>query len=115
MLNGKKTVESRYTKNRIFPYNKISEEDIVLIKKSCGDVLGYFTIKEVIFFELGEIDIECIKSKFGSQLCVTETFWEAKKNSNYATLIVIDEIVKLKPFYIDKKGMQTWIKFDKEQ
>ncbi len=110
MLEGKKTIESRFSKNKIIPYNQITKNDIVIIKKSSGDVLGYFTIKDVLFFDLNTISIEEIKSKYNKQLCVDETFWISKRNSNYATLIIIDNLLKLNPFHINKKGMQTWIK-----
>lgn len=109
MLDGKKTIESRFSKNRIVPYNKITKDDIVIIKKSSGDVLGYFTIKNVLFFDLNTVSINEIKEKYYKQLCVDEEFWITKKNSNYATLIIIDKLYKLKPFHINKKGMQTWI------
>ncbi len=110
MLEGKKTIESRFSKNKIAPYNQITEDDVVIIKKSGGDVLGYFTIQEVLFFDLNSISIEKIKAKYNKQLCLDETFWINKKSSNYATLIIIDRLFKLKPFHIDKKGMQTWVK-----
>lgn len=112
MLDGKKTIESRFSKNKILPYNKISKDDIVIVKRSSGDVLAYFTIKEVLFFDLCKVSIDEIKFKYNKQLCVDDNFWITKKNSNYATLIFIDKIVKLKPFHIDKKGMQTWIKLN---
>lgn len=111
MLEGKKTIESRFSKNKILPYNEISKNDLVIVKKSSGNVVAYFTIKEVLFFNLKETSINEIKNKYGKELCVEEGFWNSKKDSNYATLIVIDKIIKLKPFHINKKGMQTWIKF----
>lgn len=110
MLEGKKTIESRFSKNKIVPYNQITKDDVVIVKKSSGNVLGYFTIKDVLFFDLNTISIGEIKSKYNKQLCVDETFWISKKNSNYATLIIIDKLFKLKPFHVSKKGMQTWIK-----
>lgn len=111
MLDGRKTIESRFSKNKIAPYNKISKDDIVFIKKSGGDILGYFTIKEVLFFDLSVNSIDEIKLEYNNDLCVSDTFWFDKRNSNYATLIFIDKIYKLKPFHINKKGMQTWISF----
>ena len=111
MLEGKKRVESRFSKKKIAPYEKIKKEDIVLVKKSGGNILAYFTIKEVLFFDLQNISIEKIKEQYNKELCVDDTFWENKKESKYATLIVIDQIIKLKPFPINKKGMQTWIPF----
>ena len=113
MLDGKKTIESRFSKNKIMPYNQISKDDIVIVKKSGGNVVAYFTIKEILFFDLNETSINEIKNKYNKQLCVDENFWISKSNSNYATLIIIDKIVKLTPFHIDKKGMQTWIIFNK--
>lgn len=110
MLEGKKTIESRFSKNKIAPYNKITKDDIVIIKKFSGNVLGYFTIKDVLFFDLNTTSIDEIKLNFNKQLCVDETFWNNKKNSNYATLIIIDKLVKLNPFSVKKRGMQTWIK-----
>lgn len=110
MLDGKKTIESRFSKNKTVPYEKINKDDIVIIKKSGGNVLGYFTIKEILFFDLHETNIEDIKKKYNKELCVDESFWQIKKDSNYATLIFIDKLVKVEPFKIEKKGMQSWIK-----
>lgn len=110
MLEDKKTIESRFSKNKMMPYNQIAKDDIVIVKKSSRDVLNYFTIKDVLFFDLNTTSIEGIKSKYNKQLCVDETFWINKKNSNYATLIIIDKLFNLKPFHVNKKGMQTWIK-----
>ena len=98
---------------RIQPYNQISKDDIVIVKKSGGNVVAYFTIKDVLFFNLNETPIDEIKNKYNKQLCVDENFWISKSNSNYATLIIIDKIVKLTPFHIDKKGMQTWVNLSK--
>lgn len=109
MLEGKKTIESRFSKNKILPYNQITKDDIIIIKKSSGNIVGYFTIKEVLFFDLNEISIDEIKEKYNNQLCVDDEFWFNKRKSNYATLIIIDKLFKLKPFHINKKGMQTWI------
>ncbi len=109
ILDGKKIIESRFSKNKIAPYNQITKKDIVIVKKSGGNVLGYFTVKNVLFFDLNATKIDQIKSKYGDQLCVDEKFWINKKNSNYATLIAIDKLFKLKPFRINKRGMQTWV------
>lgn len=110
MLEGKKTIESRFSKNKILPYNQINKNDIVIVKKSSGNVVAYFTIKEVIFYNLSITPISEIKAKYNEQLYVDESFWISKKSSKYATLIIIDNLVKLNPFHINKKGMQTWIK-----
>ena len=50
ILDGKKIIDSRFSKNKIAPYNQITKKDIVIVKKSGGNVLGYFTVKNVLFF-----------------------------------------------------------------
>lgn len=107
MMDGKKKVESRFNKNKGMPYQKITKEDIVLVKKSSGPILAYFTIKEVKFFDLTKIKIQEIKREYNQLLCVMDSFWKQKKESRYATLIFIDKIHLVKPFSITKKGMQT--------
>lgn len=109
MLDGKKTVESRFSINKRLPYEKITKDDIVMVKKSSGKVLAYFTIKEVLFFDLTKTSINDIRIKYQEGLCVDEVFWESKKNSKYATLIFIDKLYRLEPFSINKKGMNTWL------
>ena len=113
MLDGKKTIESRISKNRIAPYNKISTDDIVVVKKSGGGVVAYFTIKEIIFVDLKEVSICEIRDKYNKELCVSEEFWEQKDDASYATLMFIGRLVKLDSFKVYKKGMQTWVVLDK--
>lgn len=109
MLDGKKTIESRFSKKRVLPYEKICADDIVIVKASGGEVVAYFTIRKVLFYDLKCKHIEDIKNEYNKELCVDDSFWELKKDSNYATLIFIDKLVKLKPFKINKKGMNTWL------
>lgn len=109
MLNGKKTIESRISKNKIAPYQKILKDDVVIVKKSGGEVVAYFTIKDVKFIDLKEVSINEIKDKYNKELCVSEEFWEEKRDSSYATLMFIDKLVKFEPFKIKKRGMQTWV------
>ncbi len=113
MLEGKKTIESRFSKNKNAPYHKIDKEDVVIVKKSSKGVVAYFTIKKILFFDLKEVSIAEIRNKYQTELCVNEKFWLQKKDSCYATLLFIDHLVKVKEFKITKKGMQTWLTLDK--
>lgn len=113
MLEGKKTIESRISKKRIAPYKRINKDDIVVVKKSGGGVVAYFTIKEVKYIDLKEVSINDVKDKYNKELFVSDEFWMEKEDSSYATLMFIEKLVKLESFKINKKGMQTWIVLDK--
>lgn len=114
MLDGKKTIESRFSKKRILPFDRITKNDIVFVKKSGGKVSAYFKIKDVKFFDLNNYDIEKIKRDYNEFLCVDDNFWREKRESKYATLIFISKLVKIKPFHVTKKGMNTWLKIRKD-
>lgn len=114
MLNGKKTIESRFSKKKILPYKNVKEGDYVFVKKSGGDVVAYFKVGKVLFFDFNVDDINEIRREYEHPLCVGNEFFDAKKDSQYASLIFIDKLIKIKPYHINKRGMNTWIKIKKD-
>ena len=112
IINKVKKVESRFTKYKVLPYQKIKKDDVVFLKKSSGMVLGYFIVSEVLFIDLKKVNIESIKKKYNNLLCLEDSFYLKKQDSNYVSLIYIKDLCLLKPFAIHKKGMQTWVKLN---
>ena len=109
IIAGRRTIEARFSKNKSAPYQKINPLDVVIMKKTGGNVVGYFTVKDVKYLNIGEISMPDIKAAYNSQLCIADELWEMKKDSKYASLIYIDDVNVLKNFAVPKKGMQTWI------
>lgn len=110
ILSGEKTIESRYSINLIAPYNKIREGDIVLLKKTGGEVIAIFEAGAIRFFSIDtESDLEKIKEDYNDQLKIDDTFWNEKKNCNYATLIDIRNLWKVPHFNISKKNRSAWM------
>ena len=58
----KKTVESRFSRNKISPYSRINKGDLVILKKSGGGYVAVFEAGNVKFLEpQNESDIQKIK------------------------------------------------------
>lgn len=96
ILAGEKTIESRYSINLIAPYKKIREGDIVLLKKTGGEVIAIFEAGTVRFFSIGmQSDIDKIKEDYNDQLIIDDIYWNEKKNCNYATLIDIRHLWRI--------------------
>jgi len=111
ILSGIKTIESRFSINKVIPYRRIFPNDIVLIKKSGSDIIGLFTVQDTIFFDhLTESKIEKINSVYGRELSwsIDPTFLSTKNDSNFLTLIKIDNVVKLNPITTDKADRTGW-------
>ena len=116
ILCGQKTIESRFSKKKIIPFNKVSSGDIVILKKSGGDLVAIFEVEFVRFIQISGInDFKEIKEKYGKELCLDNEFWERKKDAKYVTLIKICHLYAISPIMIKKPNRQSWITYDKEK
>src|SRR5713226_860390 len=52
ILDGKKTVESRFSSRRSTPYRRVRRGDIILLKRAAGPVVGLCQVSEVWFYRL---------------------------------------------------------------
>lgn len=107
----KKTIESRFSVNRISPYGRIFTGDIVLVKKAGGPVVGMFVAGEVKFYSrLNNNKLKEIEDNFGEQICtyVNPNFWPNRTTSKFATLIFIDRFIEIEPFTISKSDRMAW-------
>ncbi|MBU4338342.1 ASCH domain-containing protein [Patescibacteria group bacterium] len=113
ILEGKKTIESRFSKVRCAPYGVVKEGDIVLIKKAGGLVLGEFTVLRVeTFNNLNETSLREMAKKYGKDLCADadKDFWEGRRDSHYATFLYVSKPIRYeKPFSYPKRDKRGWV------
>jgi ASC-1-like (ASCH) protein len=111
LLSGQKTIESRFTLNKITPYKNVNVGDVVLLKH--GPIVGYFIVKWVKTFDLTEYPIEEIAKKYSEALCVDDEFWRANRHKKYATLLGVSDVHKLTPLRIEKHDRRAWLTLGK--
>lgn len=109
LLNGCKTVESRFSRNRIAPYDQVSTGDVILIKAVSGPVVGVCEAERAWFYELNSDVLQQIQQQFGSLICASEDFWDARQDRSYATLITLKNVRPLQPFAIKKRDRRGWV------
>lgn len=113
ILNGKKTIESRISQKKSSPFKKVERKDIVILKKSGGDIEAVFEAGEVSFFEqLNPKKISEIKNAYNDKICGDEEFWKKKEGSTYATLIEIKSLFICRNIKTTGKNRQSWICWD---
>jgi len=111
VFDGKKKIESRFSINKISPYEKIKEGDVVILKESGGPITGIFVVGEVKFFkQLDKCLIAKIEDEFGELICTSydKDFWTKREKANYASLIEVNKIKKLPPFKSEKRDRSGW-------
>jgi dephospho-CoA kinase/ASC-1-like (ASCH) protein len=110
ILDGTKTIESRFSQKRMIPYRQVDKGDIIILKKSGGAIVGLFEANTIDYFEpFNTDDVIKIKSEYNERLCCSDDFWSQKSTSRYATLIKIENLFKLESIRASFKNRQAWI------
>lgn len=120
ILNGQKTIETRFSKHKIAPFGVVEVGDLVLIKPAGTEISGQFWVKKVINFEGLEFDDwQFIKNYYGDQLSLgsselDQKFFADRAKSRYGTLIFISRTERFltSPLKIEKKDRRGWIVLD---
>ena len=120
ILDGRKTIESRWYMTKRAPFDKIVIGDTVYFKDSGFPVSIRAEVSKVMqFSDLTPKKVRSILNEFGGQDGIgdkTEEFFELFKNRKYCMLIFLKNPEPVKPFEINKKGygmMLVWICTDR--
>jgi ASC-1-like (ASCH) protein len=110
VLDGQKTIESRFSVNRCAPYNQVRKGDIILLKQTGGPIVGLCEATEVWSYVLKPKSLKEIRKSFGAAICVEDPkFWEDRKRSAFATLIGIEGVTTIEPLSCEKRDRRGWV------
>jgi hypothetical protein len=110
VLEGRKTVESRFSKRRIVPYRAVAAGDLLYLKISGGPLVGFCRIANVEFYELDRIVLNELRTRYAEPMCATNTdFWAARAESRYATFMHLEEARPLRPIEYHKRDRRGWV------
>jgi hypothetical protein len=109
LLQGKKTIESRFSINRQPPFGQVHVGDILVIKKAAGPVCGLCRVTNVWFYRLDPSTWSEI-TKHAEALCMDSSpFWEKKAAASFATLMEVQDVQRIQAFEIDKTDPRSWV------
>lgn len=110
ILEGKKTVESRFSVVRCAPYGQVEVGDLLLLKQSAGPIVGVCLVDRVWSYELDPSTFDEIRKVFSQSLCAEDpTFWDVRQRAQYATLMRVSHATKLDPIACDKRDRRGWV------
>lgn len=111
ILDGSKTVESRFSKKRIAPFNSVSQGDVVLLKKAAAKgISGVCLVTQVWFYQLDTETWYEIRDSFTRALRAEDPeFWEQRKSAQFATLMRVSEVHSLPLIEISKRDRRGWV------
>jgi hypothetical protein len=115
VLGGEKTIESRFSRHRCSPYGDVLEGDIILIKEVAGPIRGVALARRAWCYDLAFEPLERIKERFGAGICADDTFWAARADALYATLIELDAAASIAGVRCDKRDRRGWVSLRSRQ
>lgn len=110
IIEGRKTVESRFTKTKHPPFGQIAAGDKAFLKISSGPVCAVATVRKVKQFEgLTPDKIEQLKEQYNKWILGTDEYWQSKRDCKYGVLVRLTDVRRIKPIYIDKRDWRAWV------
>lgn len=109
VLERHKTTESRFSRTRCAPFDKVRNGDVILMKEVGGPVCGLVIASRAMFFDLHCQPIAHIREKYGSAICAGDDFWDQRRDACYATLIDLAEPILIAGFPCDKRDRRGWV------
>lgn len=110
IVAGQKTIESRFSRVRMPPFNKVRPGDVVFLKEVGGPVHAIALASHVQFFgPLGQGEAEQIMEEYRHGLQLDSDFKTAKQDSLYASLISLEVVLPLKPLQVIKIDRRSWV------
>ena len=110
ILDGSKSVESRFSAVRCAPWNCVGEGDIVLMKHSSGPVVGAFEVSSVASYQIQGRDLDLIRDLFGDAIRAEGgDFWVRRSRAKYATLMGVGAYHQFESTFIPKRDRRGWV------
>lgn len=109
ILDGSKTVESRFSTHPIAPYGRVGAGDTILLKPPSEPICGICTVAESWQYQLTDTSRAAVQDRFGPFLQAQPGFWESRAHARYVTLIAITDVAPTAPIPVPKKDRRGWV------
>jgi len=110
ILEGRKTIESRFSVHRTAPYHVVQRGDVLLLKRSGGPIVGLCEVSDVWFYELDADSWRIIRQEFTQALCAQDpAFWRERESACFATLMRVHHVRATLPIGFAKQDRRGWV------
>jgi hypothetical protein len=110
VLQGTKTVESRFSLRRCAPYGRVRPGDVMLLKRSGGPIVGLCAVANVWLYHLDPASWQFIRREFTQALCAQDpAFWQQRERANFATLLRVENARTIPPLAFPKRDRRGWV------
>jgi len=110
ILDGSKTIESRFTKTKRSYFGRVLPGDKLFLKESSGPVCATAKVAAVENFEnLTPQQIIEIKQQYNHYIKGSEEYWRSKADCRFGVLVWLKDVEPIEPVRIRKKDWRAWV------
>jgi ASC-1-like (ASCH) protein len=110
ILDGRKRIESRFSKARPYALGRVKSGDKLFLKESSGPVCATALIKTVKKFEgLTPKQIAEVKRQYNHSILGSDEYWLSKRDSGSGFLVWLGDVKSIEPVRINKKDWRAWV------
>jgi ASC-1-like (ASCH) protein len=110
ILDGRKTIESRFYHTNQKWLAQVSAGDILFLKVSSGPVMATATVAAVKNFDnLTARQISVLKSQYNQRICGDDLYWQEKMNARFGILCWLKDVKPITPRFITKADWRAWV------
>jgi ASC-1-like (ASCH) protein len=108
IMDEKKTIESRFTVNKIAPYHQVSKGDVIYFKQSGKqDIILAANAVKAEYYE-GAIAFDMLR-KLQIEIGIDEEYIQKKLGARYLSLIWLSNVRWVDCIHFIKHDQRTWI------
>ena len=116
ILEGRKQIESRFTKTRRYAFGRTLPGDKLFLKESSGPVCVTATVTAVKKFEnLTPEKILELKKQYNNGIAGSDQYWHSKMDCKFALLVWLKDAKAIEPVRIHKKDWRAWGVFTEKE
>lgn len=110
IVAGRKTVESRFSKMQVAPYQQVRRGDLLLFKRLAGPVTAIARVADADFYVLDVAAWNRLRARFEPALAAQdESFWVDRQEARYASLIRLGAVRTVAPIHVAKRDRRGWV------
>jgi len=111
LLDGTKTVESRFAKVRCAPWGVLAEGDIIAVKRPGAGITGAFRAGPVSSYRLTPRLVAELRERYAAAIgAVDDEFWQQRAGCGYATLVQVESARPVPALPFPKKDRRGWVR-----
>jgi ASC-1-like (ASCH) protein len=110
ILDGRKRIESRFSKTKPYAFGRVLAGDKLFLKESSGLVCATAKAAEVKSFDkLTPEQLTEIKQRHNSDILGSDEYWQSRNDCRFGFLVWLENVKSIKPVRINKKDWRAWV------